>query len=602
MTGFAVAAFGLGEDDAPVIQAPCNAVASPVHDPGARVFCDSGTGEVLADGAAWDRATDADRDRARARLAAVRRSEDLHAAGVRRADADAAAAAEASVTVSAVAKWRRRVRGLPEGSRVAALLDGDRTGRPSPIDGNAAWRGTLEALAFHHGPHLTAEHARRTLIARHGGAPSLRAVRRWLARWRDEHARTLSAVTSPDRHRSHRQPAFGSSIPDGAVALWELDSTVADVMCADGRRPALVAALDVGTRRLAVHVARSSSAEAIAALLRRCLLDWGVPAAIRTDEGADYTSGRIAGVLADLEIAHRIAPPYTPEAKGAVERALGTLSRDLLAHLPGFCGHHPGQAAAIRSRRSFAGRRGMGPAAQMGATLTVPALQSRIDSWCADVYGRRAHAGLGGRSPWEAARAAPPLRRVTDERALDALLAEPAGGGTRRVGKRGVRVGGRDYIAPELGARVGDTVRVRFDPAPGRLHVYGADGRYICIAVDPSVTGADRAAVAAGARAAARAADTAARAAARELAALHRPEGAMDDVLAHAQAEAGRVVALPRRGAAHETPALREAARAADAAARATASETSAPAVAPVRAGGSRALAAARRLYLEDET
>ena len=564
------------------------------------MFYDAGTGEVLADGAAWDRAADADRTRARARLAAVRRSEDLHAAGVRRADADAAAASEAGVSVSAVASWRRRVRGLPEGGRVAALLDSARPGRPSAIDGDAAWRGTLAALALHHGPHLTAEHARRVLVARHGRAPHVRTVRAWLARWRAEHARTLSAVTAPDRHRSHRQPAFGTSGTDVPNAVWELDSTVADVMCVPGRRPALVAALDLGTRRLAVLVSPTSSAAAIAALLRRCVLDWGVPSAIRTDEGADYTSGRIAGVLADLEIRHDVAPPYTPEAKGAVERALGTLSRDLLAHLPGFVGHHPGQAAAIRSRRSFAGRRGMSPAAQVGAALTIAALQARISAWCEDIYGRRAHAGLGGRSPWEAARAAPPPRRVTDERALDALLAEPAGG-TRQVGKRGIKVGGRAYIAPELGARLDDTVRVRFDPAPGRLHVYSADGRYICIAEDPSVTGADRAAVAAGARAAARAADTAARAAARELAARHRPEAAMDDVLAHAQAEAGRVVALPRRGAAHETPALVEAAQAADASARAEALDETHSSAAPARAARrNRAAAAAAALMEED--
>ncbi len=150
------------------VQAPCAGAAGAVHDPAARVFHDPGTGEVLADGAAWDRAADEDRDRARARLAAVRRSDDLHAAGMPRAKADGIAASEAGVSASAAASWRRRVRGLPEGGRVVALLDGERTGRPSPIDGDAAWRGTLEALAFHHGPHLTAEHARRTLIARHG--------------------------------------------------------------------------------------------------------------------------------------------------------------------------------------------------------------------------------------------------------------------------------------------------------------------------------------------------------------------------------------------------------------------------------------------------
>ncbi len=385
VTGLAVAAFGLGEDDAPVIQAPCNAVASPmqapcagaaspVHDPAARVFHDPGTGEVLADGAAWERAADADRT----------------------------AASEAGVSVSAVAGWRRRVAGLPEGGRVVALLDGERTGRPSPIDGNAAWRGTLEALAFHHGPHLTAEHARRTLIARHGEAPSLRAVRRWLAGWRGDNARELSAVANPDRHRSHRKPAGG----DAAAGIgrlnqvWELDSTICDVICADGRRHALCAAIDVWPRRARVLIAPTSRSAAIAALLRRCILDWGVPEAVRTDEGADYTSRHVLGALADLEIAHDPCPPYTPEAKPFVERFIGTISRDLFAFLPGFAGHDVAQAQALRGRRSFAARRGETPAVTLRASLDAEALQARLR--------RLVRGGLRPPAPCRARRESPP--------------------------------------------------------------------------------------------------------------------------------------------------------------------------------------------------
>ena len=83
-------------------------------------------------------------------------------------------------------------------------------------------------------------------------------------------------------------------------------------------------------------VVPTSRATAIAALLRHCILEWGVPEAVRTDEGKDYTSRHVLGVLADLEIEHRPCPPYTPEAKPFVERFLGTLTRDLFASLPGF--------------------------------------------------------------------------------------------------------------------------------------------------------------------------------------------------------------------------------------------------------------------------
>ena len=93
-------------------------------------------------------------------------------------------------------------------------------------------------------------------------------------------------------------------------------------------------------------------------------------------------------------------PPYTPEAKPFVERFLGTLTRDLFATLPGFSGHDVAQAQALRSRKSFAARRGEDDTVIYGAELTAEALQERCDSWCDAVYGRRPHSGLGGASPF----------------------------------------------------------------------------------------------------------------------------------------------------------------------------------------------------------
>ena len=248
----------------------------------------------------------------------------------------------------------------------------------------------------------------------------------------EKNARDLLAVTNPDRDRSRHRPAGG----DAAARivrlnqLWELDSTPADVICADGRRYAIVAAIDIWSRQARVLVVPTSRATAIAALLRRCIMEWGVPEAVRTDEGNDYTSRHVLGVLADLEIEHRPCPPYTPEAKPFVERFLGTLTGDLFATLPGFSGHDVAQAQALRSRKSLAARCGEDDAEIYGATLTAEELQERCDTWCDAVYGRRPHTGLGGASPF-ARRAswAEPVRRVHDERALDALLAEPAGGG-----------------------------------------------------------------------------------------------------------------------------------------------------------------------------
>ena len=110
---------------------------------------------------------------------------------------------------------------------------------------------------------------------------------------------------------------------------------------------------------------------------------------------------------------------------------------------------------------------------------------------------------------------------------------------------------------------------------------------FVCLAEDPGRTGADRAAIAAAMKGDHSKRDRAARARAREFAKRHQPARSMQDVLAHATRAADRVVALPRRGDAHETPALTEAARAAEAADKAAAKATAPapPAKAKLMAG-----------------
>jgi hypothetical protein len=70
------------------------------------------------------------------------------------------------------------------------------------------------------------------------------------------------------------------------------------------------------------------------------------------------------------------------------------------------------------------------------------------------------------------------------------------------VGKKGIRIANRLYIAPELGARMGYRVHVRHDPHDqGRIVVYNAErSQFVCVAVDPDVTGDDRQKIAIGAQ------------------------------------------------------------------------------------------------------
>ena len=434
----------------------------------------------------------------------------------------------------------------------------------------------LAAYILEFYPHDRAPMARRWLITRCGveRVPGESAVRRWMARWRKINTRTISAVTDPDGHRSRYMPAFGEADAD-VVALnqrWELDSTPADVLCTDGRY-ALIGAIDVYSRRVRVHVAPVSRASEIAGgLLRRALIDWGVPEMVVTDEGRDYVSKHVCRVLFDLGIDHRILPPYSPDKKPFIERFFGTLTRGLLAYLPGFAGHNVADRQRIRERRSFAERRGEGDAETFSVALTAAELQARIDAWIETVYERTPHSGLGGRTPFELA-AGQPVSRITDERDLDLLLAPPPSGDKyRAVGKSGMRVDGGTYFAAELGPWVGYRVELRIDPTDwGVVYAFAGDvappymdiapGRFICRAEDARRVGTDRAEVAAKTKAHAKAADRAGRAHARQLKRDYHPDHTVDDVLAADAERSGQVLLFPGRESAHDTPALGEAAR-----------------------------------------
>ncbi len=483
----------------------------------------------------------------------------LIAAGRTAAEADAEAAAAHGVSPQSVARWRRRLAKLEPEQRLAALEPRGRGGRPSHLGADEI--EYLAAQIVARDPHWTCPALQRELLERHGHAPHIAQIQRFARRFRAENARLLSISGDPDGHRSRRRPAFGDA--DSAAAglndLWELDSTIADVMCADGRRRALCAVIDVWSRRCLFAVADTSRAIVIAALLRRAIIEWGKPNRVRVDRGRDYTSRLVSAFLAALEIEAIWCTPYAPYEKPFVERLIGTISTDLFAHLPGHTGRDLFQRKKLEARRSFAERRGEAPAALLQATLTPEKLQERIDTWAETLYGRRTHGSLG-MSPFEKALSGGPPRKIADPRALDVLLEPPE---PKRVTKKGIRIDRGRYVAELLGDVIGEWVEVRRDRADyGRIHVFLHDA-FLCTAEDPDRTGADRAEIAAAAQARARAADREDREFARELRRRWRPEEAMDRVLAAAAAGAEKVVALPRRGATDDTPALAAAAEAA---------------------------------------
>jgi putative transposase len=441
-------------------------------------------------------------------------------------------------------------------------------------------------------PHTSAQQVMEAIRARFAKEehPSYRTLQRCLADWKDEHKQLHTALTNPDAWRSKFKAAVGDA---GAEIIrlnqrWEADSTKGDLMLSDGQRHVVVGIIDVDSRRLKLHVSRSSSAAAVASTMRRCLLDWGQPEILGTDNGSDYVSERIERVITGLDIERDLAPPFTPEHKPFIERSFGTFCRGLLELLPGFIGHDVAQRKAIEARKSFATRLMKGGGEPIELRMSPDEFQRFCDDWADKIYAHNDHAGLGGRTPWEVAAAwSQPVRRIADERALDVLLAPaPGGNGIRTIGKKGIKLDNAWFAAPELGGLEGTEVQVRLDDADiGEIYVFDLAGKYLAKAICPERTGVSRKELAVAVKATQKRKMAEEKAAIRAAAKRANISDIAEDIRRTRLEEAGKLVSFPTPTVEHTTDALVEAGRAARASDFATAAEliVEAPAPEPAR-------------------
>lgn len=412
-------------------------------------------------------------------------------------------------------------------------------------------------------PHVTASQVMSGMRARFAGAgktlPGDRTVRNWIRRYREENGPALLALMDPDAYRSRLAPAFGNA-GEQVTALnqvWELDSTIADVEEHPGRRPSWVACIDLYSRRTIIRLCDTSSAADIAATLRRAIIEWGVPRAIRIDNGQDYVSIHMQRACADLGIRVIVTAPFSPEQKGYVERVIKTMNHQLLELLPGYVGHSVADRKSIENRRSFSQRMG-NPANE--DLLSREHLQTLIDQWIEGTYMHEPHGGLGGKTPFQmVAEWTGRVARLESERPLDLLLAPVRG--TRVVAKEGIRYDGDVFVAGELGPHVGRRVEIRTDPEDmGWVYVFDAgSGDFICKAFSPTRTGISPKEAAAEAKRRNRRLVAEKRA---EMKKLAKSVGARDiahEIAAHGMAKAGKVQMFPKKGLLHETAALQRA-------------------------------------------
>jgi len=338
-----------------------------------------------------------------------------------------------------------------------------------------------------HQPHLAAHDVRdqvedrfgRTIEVRgrHEALPPVRAFQRTIAALKASHKVALTKATNPDLYRSTMAPAGTGTLRHITEpnALWMIDASPVDVLCTDGRH-SMYGCIDIATRRFVITVSKTPRASAVALMIRKAILAWGVPETIKTDNGSDFVARDTRRLFASLGIEMDVSDAYSPQQKGHIERAIRTFQHNVGPLLPGFIGHSVADRKAIEARKSFAQRLGESEADTFGVAISSAELQRYVDQWLEQVYQHRPHAGLKGRSPFERAAESRASIRTVDERALDLLLMPVAGkDGRRTVTKFGVRIDGYHYQTPTI--LPGAEVLVRMDPNDaGRAYAFAADG------------------------------------------------------------------------------------------------------------------------------
>ena len=474
-------------------------------------------------------------------------------------------AAARDVSPRSLMRWRGRVR---DGDASALGVDRGAArrggGALDVAEGGEVKRFALALIA--HQPHLSADHVRKSVQGKFPGfaPPPVRTFQRLLKGLKNSERVLLAKVTDPDgfKSRFRLSGTGGNSHPVSRLnELWMIDASPADALCVDGRH-SLYVCVDIYSRRVRVYVTRTPRAESVALLMRSAILAWGVPERVKTDNGSDFKAKATSRLFVSLRIETEAAAPFSPEQKGAVERAIGTLQRDLMPLLPGFIGHSVKDRKVIEERRAFSARLGEDDARAFCVELTARELQRYCDEWADGRYADRPHEGLRGATPRATAAAyTGSVRQIEDVRALDLLIAPIAGAdGLRTVTKTGVRIDNSHYLF--AAALPGAQVFVRMDPADlGRAYVFETDGEtFLGEAICPELAGVNPAKAVAMARAAQKALlDEGTRQLRADMRRI-KPRDVAGWVLDQPRDATAEVVEFPKAIEVHTTPAL-EAAR-----------------------------------------
>lgn len=300
------------------------------------------------------------------------------------------------------------------------------------------------------------------------------------------------------RHRF--KTSIGEVICDRPLSRIEVDHTKMDVIIVDDEtrlpigRPWLTLVIDVFTRCiLGFHLSFDPPSQAtVVRAMKHAVMpkanlkdefpdtngEWpmhGIPELVMVDNGLEFHSEAFEAMCFELGVTVSYAPRKSPQFKGTVERALGTLNRSITGQMPGKT------FSSIKERGDYDSAK--------HAVVTLKVLKACITKWIVDIYHKSIHSGIS-MSPeecWHMKTDPDQIRLPAHPEKMDCISGNIA---KRKLWHYGIELNGLHYNNETLAAiypQFGKTeVEVRWNPDNlGHVHVIVPGGGLMKVSAIP---------------------------------------------------------------------------------------------------------------------
>lgn len=297
--------------------------------------------------------------------------------------------------------------------------------------------------------------------------------------------REMKYLSNPDKFKNSYLPAFGDMRAKALYAnhYWEIDSTQLDAFAKNHENSEIettwniIAISDVKTAMKVVGFVKNSNSQGIAELLYKAFNKLGMPEYMVTDNGKDYLSNHIIGLLERFGIGHVRTAPYSGEEKPFVERHFGTLQNTFTELLNNFKGHSVTQFQAINAQTATSDRLSGNRADKN--TESIEHISKMLDKWIDNVYSNTYNSSLKNTPYKEYMKYEENIKRVNIENLIFALGKQT----TATVGKKGIRLNKKLYNNMDglLGSRLGDEFIMIVDLLDhNKGYLFETNGEWLC--------------------------------------------------------------------------------------------------------------------------